>query len=181
MWRAGKYKCCYHKNCYGQEKYVCCYRKNCDGPNLLFRPVWRTDWNRSLLLGRKIMYKCCYRYTVTDTSRRLRGGQITETFYCSTYFFRNMLSTFNVILFATLSEKGPEMRRLQPLWMHQVLWNWCNDSTDVRTNSMLLTMLSEFVLSTRWYPFIRDLMEKRREMSPFWLLSLHDENVTDIF
>ena len=64
---------------------------------LLSQKLWRTkvaistsvtDWLLlSLLLGRKIMYKCCYRYTVTDTSRRLRDGQLTETFYCSTYFF----------------------------------------------------------------------------------------------
>ena len=47
-----------------------------------------TDWVLlSLLLGRKIMYKCCYRYTVTDTSRRLRDGPPNKTSYCSTYFF----------------------------------------------------------------------------------------------
>ena len=95
---------------------------------LLSQKLWRTkvaistsvtDWLLlSLLLGRKTMYKCCYRYTVTDTSRRLRDGQLTETFYCSTYFFRSLLSTFYGFLFATLSKKGPEMLQLQPLWMH---------------------------------------------------------------
>ena len=62
---------------------------------LLSQKLWRTkvaistsvtDWLLlSLLLGRKIIYKWCYRYTVTDTSRRLRDGQLTETSYCSTY------------------------------------------------------------------------------------------------
>ena len=65
-----------------------------------------TDWLLlSLLLGRKIMYECCYRYTVTDKSRRLCDGQLTETFYCSTYFFRNLLSTCYGFLFATLWKK----------------------------------------------------------------------------
>ena len=95
---------------------------------LLSQKLWRTkvaistrvtDWLLlSLLLGRGIMSKCCYRYTATDTSRRLRDGQLTETFYCSTYFFRNLLSTFYGFLFATLSKKGPEMLQLQPLWVH---------------------------------------------------------------
>ena len=95
---------------------------------LLSQKLWRTkvaistsvtDWLLlSLLLGRKIMYKCCHRYTVTDRSLGLRDGQLTETFYCSTYFFRNLLSTFYGFLFATLSKKGPEMLQLQPLWMH---------------------------------------------------------------
>ena len=95
---------------------------------LLSQKLWRTkvaistsvtDWLLlSLLLGRKIMYKCCYRYTVTDMSRRLRDGQLTETFYCSTYFFRNLLSPFYGFLFATLWKKGTEMLQLQPLWMH---------------------------------------------------------------
>ena len=95
---------------------------------LLSQKLWRskvaistsvTDWLLlSLLLGRKIMYKCCYRYTVTDTSWLLCDGQLTETFYCSTYFFRNLLSTFYGFLFATLRKKGPEMLQLQPLWMH---------------------------------------------------------------
>ena len=83
---------------------------------LLSQKLWRTkvaistsvtDWLLlSLLLGRKIMYKCCHRYTVTDRSRGLRDGQLTETFYCSTYFFRNLLSTFYGFLFATLSKQG---------------------------------------------------------------------------
>ena len=61
---------------------------------LLSQKLWRTkvaistsvtDWLLlSLLLGRKIIYKCCYHYTVTDTSRRLCDGQLIETFYCST-------------------------------------------------------------------------------------------------
>ena len=63
----------------------------------LSQKMWRTkvaistsvmDWVLlSLLLGRKIMYKCCYRYTVTDTSRRLRDGQLTETFIVPHIFF----------------------------------------------------------------------------------------------
>ena len=95
---------------------------------LLSQKLWRSkvaistsvmDWLLlSLLLGRKIMYKCCYRYTVTDTSWFLCDGQLTETSYCSTYFFRNLLSTFYGFLFATLWKKGPEMLQLQPLWMH---------------------------------------------------------------
>ena len=79
---------------------------------LLSQKLWQTevaistnvtDWLLlSLLLGRKIMYKCCYRYTVMDMSRRLRDGQLAETFYCSTYFFCNLLLTFYGFLFATL-------------------------------------------------------------------------------
>ena len=90
---------------------------------LLSQKLWRTqvaistsvtDWMLlSLLLGRKIVCKYCYRYTVTDTSRRLRDGQLTETFYCPTYFFPNLFLTVYDFLFATLSEKGPEMRHLQ--------------------------------------------------------------------
>ena len=90
---------------------------------LLSQKLWRTqvaistsvtDWMLlSLLLGRKIVCKYSYRYTVTDTSRRLRDGQLTETFYCPTYFFPNLFLTFYDFLFATLSEKGPEMRHLQ--------------------------------------------------------------------
>ena len=118
---------------------------------LLSQKLWRTkvaistsvaDWLLlSLLLGRKIMYKCCYRYTVTDTSRRLRDGQPTETSYCSTYlFFSNLLSTFYGFLFPTLSKKGPEMLQLQPLWMHH-----CDIDVTIAlmsvTNLMLLIYL----------------------------------------
>ena len=95
---------------------------------LLSQKLWRTkvaistsvtDWLLlSLLLGRKIMYKCCYRYTVTDTSWRLRDRQLTETFYCSTCLFRNLLSTFYGFFLATLSKKCPEMLQLQSLRMH---------------------------------------------------------------
>ena len=117
---------------------------------LLSQKLWRTkvaistsvkDWLLlSLLLGRKIMCKCCYRYTVTDTSRRLRDGQLTETSYCSTYFFSNLLSTFYGFLFPTLSKKGPEMLQLQPLWMHH-----CDIDVTIAlmsvTNLMLLIYL----------------------------------------
>ena len=117
---------------------------------LLLQKLWRTkvaistsvtDWVLlSLLLGRKIMYKCCYSYTVTDTSRRLRDGQLNETSYCSTYFFSNLLSTFYGFLFPTLSKKCPEMLQLQPLWMHH-----CDIDVTIAlmsvTNSMLLIYL----------------------------------------
>ena len=84
------------------KKLMYFYRSNCDVQAnirivtdkeirvLLSQKLWRTkvaiatsvtDWLLlSLLLGRKIMYKCCYRYTLTDTSRRLRDGQLNETF-----------------------------------------------------------------------------------------------------
>ena len=113
---------------------------------LLLQKLWRTKvaitisvthWLLlSLLLGRKIMYKCCYHYTVTDTSRRLRDGQLAETFYCSTYFFHNLLSTFYGFLFATLSQKGPEMLQLQPLWMHH-----CETDVTIALMSVINLML----------------------------------------
>ena len=117
---------------------------------LLSLKLWRTkvavmisvtDWLLlSLLLGRKIIYKCCYRYSVMDTSRRLSDGQLAETFYCSTYFFHNLLSTFYGFLFATLSKKGTEMLQLQPLWMHH-----CKTDVTIAlmsvTNLMLLIYL----------------------------------------
>ena len=136
---------CANATMYRTKKLMYFYRSNCDVQVnisvaiarivtdkeirvLLSQKLWRTkvaistrvrDWLLlSLLLGRKIMYKCCHRYTVTDTSRRLRDGQLTETFYCSTYFFRNLLSTFYGFLFATLWNKGTAMLQLQPLWMH---------------------------------------------------------------
>ena len=90
-----------------------------------------TDWLLlSLLLGRKIMYKCCYRYTVTDKSRCLCEGQLTETFYCSTYFFRNLLSTCYGFLFATLWKKRHRNAAIAAS-LNAPLWNWYNDSTDV--------------------------------------------------
>ena len=107
---------------------------------LLSQKLWRTkvaistsvtDWLLlSLLLGQKIMYECCYRYTVTDTSRRLRDGQLTEAFYCSTYFFRNLLSTFCDFLFATLRKKRHRNAAIAA-FLNAPLWQWCNDSTDV--------------------------------------------------
>ena len=63
----------------------------------------------------EIVCKYCYRYTVTDMSQRLHDGQLAEAFYCPTYFFPNLFLTFYDFLFATLSEKGPEMRHLQLL------------------------------------------------------------------
>ena len=117
LWHSGKlYECCYRKNCDGQRNTRVAIAKNVTDPGCYLEMTSVTDWMLlSLLLGRKIVCKYCYRYTVTDTSRRLRDGQLNETFYCPTYFFPNLFLTFYDFLFATLLGKGPEMRHLQLL------------------------------------------------------------------
>ena len=104
---------------------------------LLSQKLWRTqvaistsvtDWMLlSLLLGRKIACKYCYRYTVTDTSQCLRDGQLTETFYCTTYFFPNLFLTFYDFSFGKGSRNAAFAASIDVS-----LWNGCNDSTDVR-------------------------------------------------
>ena len=128
MWRTKKLMYFHRSNCDLQANIKCCYRNNCDGQRNTRVAIAKIVTDQScyfdqcdglivaiVTIGTE---NCCYRNTVTDTRRRLRDGQLTETFYCSTYFFLNLLSRFYDFLFATLSKKGPEMLQLQLLWMH---------------------------------------------------------------
>ena len=105
LWRAGKYECCYRKNCDGQRN-TCvtitkimtdpsCYLDHCDGINAVIVTIGDG--------------KACVNVAIV-TQWSLCDGQLTGTFYCTTYCFPNLFLTFYVFLSATLLEKGPEMR-----------------------------------------------------------------------
>ena len=123
-------KRCYRKNCDGQRNTCVAIAKIVTDQSCYFVSV--TDWLLlSLLLGWKIMYKCCYRYTVMDTSRRLRDGQLTETSYCSTHFFSKIV--IDILWFFVRNSFEKRLRNYAvAASLNASLWYRCNDSTDVR-------------------------------------------------
>ena len=129
MWRVGKYKCCYQKNCDGQRIRV-----------LLSQELWRTkvaistsmtDWLLlSLLLGRKscinvaIVTQWRTRVDVCVTDKKRKHFIVPHNFFVTCY--RHFIFSSSQFF-----RKRPRNAAIAAS-LNAPLWNWCNESTDVR-------------------------------------------------